>query len=144
MRDAQRFDRTPDAFGDADCAEYLGLRQQYQKLLPAVAHREIVDIAQLGANAGRDTLEAGIACDVAVAIVEQFEMIDVEHDHGHGRNGVVSHLPQLGQPRGEMMPVGEIGERIALGSFLHFDVPQPVAQNVQIGAAGVALEINSC
>jgi hypothetical protein len=67
--------------------------------------QQILGIARLSANAGRDTLKAGVARNVTIAVIEKLEMIDVEHRHCDGRDGVVTVMPKFNKPRVEVMPV---------------------------------------
>lgn len=82
----QLLDLAADAFGDADRGAQFGVRHEHQEFLAAITDREIAVTAQLAGDGGGDAFEAGVAGDMALAVVETLEVVDVEHDHGGGGN----------------------------------------------------------
>jgi hypothetical protein len=74
--------RPPDALGDLERLLRRGLGQEDGELLPAEPGGNVV-MSQLLAEDLGDPLEDGVACEVAVGIVDVPEEVEVGHDDRH-------------------------------------------------------------
>ena len=59
----------------------LDIRKHDRKLFPAQSSEQIVG-AHAAAKQGDDMLQPLVPDEVSVPIVDRFEMVDVEHEHG--------------------------------------------------------------
>ena len=72
-------DRAANALGDLHGLLGWRLRQEDRELLAAEAGRH-VEVAQLRAKDLCDPLQDGVACEVAVGVVDLAEQVEVGHD----------------------------------------------------------------
>ena len=111
--DVHRFDRGAHALGHDDRVLQVGRRQNGGKLFAAVACEHVVRALHARAKRLRDLLQACIARNVPVAVVECFEVIDVdEHDRKLGL-GLDAALPFADDPLVEGAAIGHTGQAIA-------------------------------
>src|SRR5687768_17819442 len=74
-----------DPFGDAEGAFIRRLRQHDRELLAAVARGEVGGAIDGPRDDVADAAQALVPDDVAIAVVEELEMVDVEEDQRQGR-----------------------------------------------------------
>ena len=122
MRDAQFFDRAPQPFADLERRVDVGAGQQQCELLAAVARRQIVVAGRRLPEQLADPAQAHVAFDVAVAIVEQLEVVDVDHQQCDRATSLPAPLPFGGEPRVEAAPVGEARQCVARCQLLQVAV----------------------
>ena len=109
VRDAERLDCVEDAVEQVLSAGTRRLRQQHDKLLAAIARDQICR-AQAGAHQGlRHGPQAGIACRMAIAVVEQLEVVDINHQQRQRVAGPPGAVPFPLQRLVEAPPVGDVG-----------------------------------
>ena len=70
MRNAKRLDRTPDPLGDADRVNHFGPWKQEKKFFAAVAHGQLVVIAQFGCHTCCNSFQAGVSSRMTIPIIE--------------------------------------------------------------------------
>ena len=109
-------------FADLERRVDVGARQQQRELLAAVARRQIVVAGRGFLQQLADPAQADVAFDVAVAIVEQLEVVDVDHQQRDRATELAGALPFGGEPRVEAAPVGEAGQRVARRELLQVAV----------------------
>ena len=108
--DAQLLDRASQPLGHDACARNARARQQQGEFLAAVTSREVARSAGEVGQKLADPPQAVVAFDVTIAIVEQLEVIDVDHQQPDGR---AARLPPCARERFiEGASVGETRERI--------------------------------
>jgi hypothetical protein len=78
----QRRDGFADRFGNVQGAGQLGVGEQGDKLLAAVAGGGVARPAHLAGDAFSDAAQDVVAHLVAVVVIVQLEMVDIEHQHG--------------------------------------------------------------
>ena len=86
--------------------------QQQRKFLAAIARDQHGVFQRDDGQRFADPAQAGVAHDVAIVVVEQLEMIDIDH---HQRDRLVclgGLLPLLLQPHVETAAIGEAGEAV--------------------------------
>ena len=126
-----RLELAPDLLGDLLRLVQAGPVQHRQELLAAEPGDEVAR-AEPSRQDRAERPQHGVALDVAVALVEQTEVIEVEHDHGDG----VAHLgfqprpsgEQPGQRHVEVAPVPQAGQRVADGRVRHLGVQLDVVE----------------
>ena len=114
MRDAELAHRTAQAFGKGRCHVGVGVRQDGEELLAAVAGEMGLD-RQRAAHGARHALQAVVAGPMAIGVVKGLEVIDI----GDKQHDAPGHLRALGpQPRQFHLgaaTVGEPGQRVGDG-----------------------------
>jgi hypothetical protein len=95
--------RGADALGDFRCPVERGVRQERDELVPRVSRRDVV-AAKVPAKDLGDLDEDIVALEVAVGVVDQLEMVDVDDEQRQRLVGSASGLD--GRHRG-------VGERAA-------------------------------
>ena len=92
------------------CAD-LGARQQDRELVAAEARAGVAG-ANLRLGAPRDFLQRLVAREMAEAVVDLLEMIDVDHQAGQRLAGAFGARQFLAQPVVEVAPVVPAGEEV--------------------------------
>ena len=101
----ERGDRGTDAFADIEGDLRCRIAQQHDELLTTVASRHIVlpDRRDDGTADGAQDLVAG---RVAVLVVEDLELVDVDHQHADR----VARAPTSGEQTAELVEVASVRE----------------------------------
>ena len=73
-------DLPAEAFGDEGCVFQFRFGEERQELFATVTGEDIV-LAEEAADGARYGLEHGIACGMAVGVVDVLEMVDVDENH---------------------------------------------------------------
>ena len=130
MRNLQALHGDANVLGDRDRTGQVGLGEHDGKLLAAVARHDIACPHRRFGDRLCDLLQARVAREVTVAIVELFEVVDVDH-HDRERLRVSRAAPPFVRDREvEAPPVPDLGERI--------DFDQTLEIAVRVGEACVA------
>ena len=85
MRDGNIFDLPADTLGNTSRFAHVGRPEEEKELFAAQTDREVALVSQFSGNDPRHSLQAHIASRVPIAVIERFEMIDVDHDNGNRR-----------------------------------------------------------
>ena len=86
-------------------------RRQHQRELVAAQARGQVGLAALGLQVGRDPAQRGVAGQVAIAVVDGLEVVEVDQHQRH-RMLVAGARQHAGQELVEAAPVGQAGELV--------------------------------
>jgi hypothetical protein len=121
VRQANPFDGAADLLGDDLCAAAVGVGQHRDKLLTAVAGKQVGHAVDDLLDSVCDDAQALVARDVAVEVVKALEVVHV--DHQQGERAVVTH-------GAAHLAVHDVVELAAVG-----DAGQAVHQR-QVGGAG--------
>ena len=111
--EVHRFDGGAHPFGDDDRVFQTRRRQDRGKLFAAVSREHVVGALDARAECVSDLLQARIARDVAVVIVERLEIVDVDEDDRHLRLGLDAPLPLADDPLVERAAIGDAGQTVA-------------------------------
>ena len=106
--DGRGGDCAPDPFGDLEGLFRRRLGQEDRELLTAEAGRHVV-VAQLRPEGLGDSLEHGVAGEVAVGVVDVAEEVEVSHDQRHRPLEPLRARKLLRQRRREVTGVEEAG-----------------------------------
>ena len=101
--EVQAADRGADALSDFDRDARVGVPQQDDELLPAEARRDVV-LAHRRHDGARDRPQHLVAGRMAVGVVEDLELVDVDHEDPDG----VPRAPALGEQRDELLEVAAV------------------------------------
>ena len=112
--EGRRRDGAPDPLGELERLLGRGLGQEDAELLPAEARRDVV-VAKLRAEDLGDPLQDGVAGEVAVAVVDVAEQVEVGHDQRQRPLEALGAAELLGQRGREVARVEEAGLRIDAG-----------------------------
>ena len=104
-------DRATNPLGDLERLLGRRLGQEDRELLTAEPRRHVV-VAQLRSEHLRDSLEHGVAGEVAVGVVDVAEQVEVGHDQRQRTLEPLRATELLGEGRGEVTGVEEAGFRI--------------------------------
>ncbi len=104
-------DRAADPLGDLHRLLGRRLRQEDRELLAAEAGRHVV-VAQLLAEDLGDPLQDGVAGEVAVAVVDVAQQVEVGHDQRHRALEAAGARDLRGERRREVARVVEAGLRV--------------------------------
>ena len=98
----------------------VGLAQAalHDRELVAAEARQGVRIPQAGGDPFRHGDQQPIADDVAVAVVDQLEVIDVEEVQADELARPIGAAQRLIEPVGEQQTIGQVGERIMMSEVL--------------------------
>ena len=81
MRHRQGGDSLPYSRRDLHGPATIGIWKNDRELLTAIPRHEVARTADAAGDGGGDGVQAGIAHQVAILVVEQLEMIDVDQQH---------------------------------------------------------------
>ncbi len=122
------------ALSDLHGAFPVGVGEHEHHLVPADAPCQ-VGVPKHGADGVAHLAEHPVPGGVAVRVVEQLEVVQVDHHQRQRASALLGPPPLDGQPLMDPAMVVETGERIALGQAQHFFVPPGVVDgNGQLGA----------
>ncbi len=93
------------------------LRQQNRKLVAAET-RHGVAFAHTARQSLGDRLQHSIACGVAERVVDGFEAIEIEQEHGLHLIVAAGHRDRLFQTIFEEHLVGQVGQRVVIGEVI--------------------------
>ncbi len=113
MDQAHALDGQAHAIRDGEYGLHLGAGKNDDKLLPAIARKEIA-VAGLAARRGGDRPQAVITATMAVIIVEQFKMVDINHDQADMILLFFGNPPCFRQHLVETAAVGNAGEAVRM------------------------------
>lgn len=99
------------SFGDGKRLLSIGIDEQHREFLAAQTRHEIVRPQGAPADVG-DPAQDQIAGGMAVAIVDLFEMIEIEQQQGHPLVVATGALQQSAAAVEELPAVGELGELV--------------------------------
>ena len=123
MRQGQRLD------GGLDVARHVGgglqiaAGQQHHELLAAEARHQVALAPAAGLRQGAgQRLQAGVAGQVAVVVVEVLEHVHVDHQQRQRRAGPLGARPFAGQRLVEVAAVGDAGEAVGVAQQLQLVV----------------------
>ena len=120
--EAQAFHRAAQPLGNKQRLFQAGARQQQCEFLAAIACRKIrFASGDLGKRLA-DAAQAMVAFDMAVTVVEQLEVIDVNHQQRDRPPQLRRKLPFRLQPRVESAPVGKAGKPVTGGELRQMQV----------------------
>lgn len=115
-------DEAAHALGDEKRGFVGGLREKENELLAAVAGGEVVFAAQRLTHESGDALDDLIAVEMALGVVDDFEVVDVDDD-GRQRLVVASGLPpEQVEVAVEESAIGQLGEGVVRGTAVELDV----------------------
>ena len=118
-------------FGEAEGVCHIGPRQNNGKLLATDAAYRI-DLAQFMQQHLRKIPEDLVAHGVAVAVVDIFEEVEVEHQHGGQRGRVALHALQfLLHARHEVAPVRQPCEEVGGSGVLQLSLQLLVLRDIR-------------
>ena len=112
VRDGQALHRHQDALGHALGATARRAGQQQRKLLAAIARDHVGRALAGGLQQVGDGLQAGIAGRMAVAVIEQLEMVHIQQQQGQRITAAPAALPLARQRGIKAAPVGHIGQGV--------------------------------
>src|SRR5262249_27271369 len=92
-------------------------RKTNTKSFPAITRDKAVFVSHTGSQNFAEQFEAIITFQVAVGIVEQLEIIDIQHEQGDGSVQPSCALPLAFQPGVKTAPVGQAGKTVDRGQF---------------------------
>src|SRR6476659_10136416 len=128
-------DRLADALGELGRALDRGLRQHHHELLAAVAG-ERVDLADLLLHPVLELAEHAVTSGVAGPVVDQLEVVEVQHQHGERSVEPGGPLDLAGQAHRQVAEVPQPGEGVGGRQPLRLVVQVDVVD----GDAGLAGE----
>ena len=140
MRNGDRLDGASDSLGNPNAFAEIHVAEHHHQLFAAEAGRYVLRSPQLGRDDGAHALQAGVAGQMPVAVVECLELVDVEHQQ---RDILVMRLrarPERLERIVEVPAIAEAGQRIAAGDLFQFVVTLAIAQAQEEIAAGAAFE----
>ena len=118
-------DRLPQALGQARGAVEPRVREDHRELLAAPARR-LVDLARALADRAGGRLEHAVAREMAEAVVDQLEIVEVEHHEPDRRAEALRALDLARELLLELAAVEQLRQRVGLGLLLD----QPVQAGV--------------
>ena len=134
-------DRQADLLGEHPATRRVRLGQQRHELVAAVAGRD-VDLANAAADGVGDAPQDLVAGDVAEAVVDRLQVVEIQHDQAERPAGPVAARDLALEGREEEGPVVQAGERVhgrhpdrrvARPALLAPDRHADVRQQVQAG-----------
>src|SRR5450830_246463 len=129
MRDSLATHFQPDLLGDGAGSRHIAIGQDHDKLFPAVTRCQIARTPLAGQDGLADLTQALIAGQVAIHIVVQFEMIDVDHDQREALARALGAVQFACQHAVEMASIGQPGQAV-----LHSQARQGMVQFFHLGA----------
>lgn len=118
MGDRQGHDGDADILGDGAGGVAIHVRQDQRKFLAAIAAGEIERTPGMPADDGGDRPQAFVAALMAVPVVEQLEMIDVDEQQRHRLLRPLGAVPFAHQHLVEGAPVRQAGQPVLGGELL--------------------------
>lgn len=115
------------ALGDVCCAGVIGVNQQYREFLATVA-KDQVEIAYRAADNVGDADDNLVAAWVAMAIVDAFEMIDIDHQEAGLAGLPVAQADFPLDLRKHVRTIAEAGQRVCERRAYGLLVTQPISQ----------------
>ena len=106
------------ALGHDVCAGQVGFSEQDGELLTAVADDEVAGAMEPGGQRVGGVLEALVADEVAVGVVEELEVIAIRDEQGEGAAGAMGAAPLMLEAHVEAAAVGDAGEAVLHGELL--------------------------
>ena len=79
MQDREAEHALPNAFRYLRCSSLVGTRQEHSKFFAAIACRYVARSSQDFQNTPTYFLQAAVAFEMAVAVIEHLEQIDINH-----------------------------------------------------------------
>ena len=106
-----------DVVGDVEGAVGFRFRQQDGELFSAIACDEVSGAVEGGAERVGDVLEALVAGEMAVGVVDALEVIDVDEQQGERAAMAMGAAPLGGEALVKAAAVGDSGEAVLQGHF---------------------------